>query len=327
VALGGLALVDLASPAVDLGIEGVGNWLGNLFALPSFGVPVETCTASGCHVGFGITQAWSIGVELGFYLALPWMARAAHRLATRGGRPAGPGGLLTAIAAVWLAGQGFRLFVVLAEPSWQRESLAWLPMFLDFFALGMALAVLSARFGAPGPPRVEALARHPWACWLAVVVVIGIMTRFPPPAEPFGLSSGEYLVRQFVYGIASVLWLWPAIFGDQQRTRLRRALAWRPLVYLGSISLSFYLWHVAFVAVAKSWTVPDYDARLALEANPPPGNPLAGVATFTGNALVVTLITWGLSFVVAAVLYRVVERPLLELKSRPLRPGRTPGPT
>jgi peptidoglycan/LPS O-acetylase OafA/YrhL len=51
------------------------------------------------------------------------------------------------------------------------------------------------------------------------------------------------------------------------------------------------------------------------------------VATFTGNALVVTLITWGLSFVVAAVLYRVVERPLLELKSRPLRPGRTPGPT
>jgi peptidoglycan/LPS O-acetylase OafA/YrhL len=160
-----------------------------------------------------------------------------------------------------------------------------------------------------------------------VVVVIGIMTRFPPPAEPFGLSSGEYLVRQFVYGIASVLWLWPAIFGDQQRTRLRRALAWRPLVYLGSISLSFYLWHVAFVAVAKSWTVPDYDARLALEANPPPGNPLAGVATFTGNALVVTLITWGLSFVVAAVLYRVVERPLLELKSRPLRPGRTPGPT
>lgn len=319
-ALAGLAVLSALTPVYDLGIRGVFNWVGNILTLPSFGVPVEVCTSNGCHVGYGITQAWSIGVEVGFYLALPLLAALADRFATRGGRVASASGLLATIAVLWLLGQAFRVFVVVDQPSWQRESLMWLPMFLDFFAVGMALAVLSARFGADGPPgAIRVLARHPWLCWSAVAVVIGIMTQFPPPAEPFGLSREEYLIRQFTYGVASALWLWPAIFGDQSAGLLRRFLAWRPLAYLGTISLSFYLWHVAFVTIAKWMTVPDFATRVEIEANATPDNELAGVATFVGNAAVVTVVTWGLSFVVAAVLFRFVERPLLERKHRPPR--------
>jgi peptidoglycan/LPS O-acetylase OafA/YrhL len=153
------------------------------------------------------------------------------------------------------------------------------------------------------------------------------MTRLDPPAEPFGLNGSEYLPRQLVYGVASAVWLLPAMFGDQGQGRLRRVLASRPLVYLGAISLSFYLWHLALIAVAKAWTVEDYAARLALERNPPAGNALAGVATFTGSFPLVAAIAWALSVVVASVAFRVVELPFLRRKDLGTGPSRAQRPT
>lgn len=330
VALAGLAALSAATPAFDLGIDGIGAWIGNLFVLPAFGVPVPTCTGDTCHVGYGITQAWSIGVEVTFYLALPLYATAAARLAgwrpgatpgvegTTAGRAAGVRGLLLGAGALWLTGTAFRVYVVTAEPSWARQSLLWLPMFLDLFAIGMALAVLSARHGQAGPAGpLRWLADRPGLCWFGAALVLAAMTRLSPPSEPFGLNGSEYLPRQLAYGIGSALWLLPALFGDQSRGRIRAMLASRPLVYLGTISLSFYLWHLALIAVAKSWTVPGYDELVAIAADPPPGNPLAAVATFTGSFPTVALIAWVLSLAVASLLYRAVELPSLQRKSPP----------
>jgi peptidoglycan/LPS O-acetylase OafA/YrhL len=70
---------------------------------------------------------------------------------------------------------------------------------------------------------------------------------------------------------------------------------------------------------AKAWTVPDYEQLQALAANPPPDNPLAGLATFTGNFFVVAALAWIVSFLVASLLFRVVELPFLRLKDEPLR--------
>ena len=317
-ALAGLAVLAALTPAFDLGIDGVGAWIGNLLALPAFGVPVETCSGDSCHVGYGITQAWSIGVEITFYLLLPLYAAGIARLA--GWRPGGaatrPGVLVAGTAALWATGTAFRVLVVVIEPSWARQSLLWLPMFLDLFAIGMALSLLSARYGADGPPGLVArLAAHPAACWVAAAAVLGIMTRFSPPDEPFGLNGAEYLPRQLLYGLASALWLLPAMFGDQTRGRLRAVLASRPLVYLGAISLSFYLWHLALIAVAKSWTVPGYDELVAIAADPPPGNALAGVATFTGSFPLVAAIAWVLAVAVASAAFRLVELPFLRRKA------------
>ena len=326
-ALLGLGLVATRTPAVDLGIQGVAGWIGNLLALPAFGVPVETCTGDTCHVGYGITQAWSIGVELTFYLLLPLYAAGIARLAQRAAEAGRDRGrvLLGGAAALWATGTGFRVLVVTVEPSWSRQSLLWLPMFLDLFAIGMGLSVLSARHGLAGPPAIARLAAHPAACWTAAAVGLAVMTRFQPPAEPFGLNGSEYVPRQLAYGAISALWLLPSMFGDQARGRLRRTLATRPLVWLGGISLSFYLWHLAIISLAKSWTIPDYDARVAIAADPPPDNPLAGVATFVGVLWKVALIAWVVSVVVAGLAHRGVELPFLRRKAAPAHP-RADGP-
>lgn len=313
-----LALAGLGV-LVGLKIASAAGWIGNALLLPAFGVPVEVCDGGRCRVAYGITQAWSIGVEATYYLLLPLFALVILRWARRRTTPdARADAVLLSCGALYLAGTGFRAAVVLAAPSWATQSLLWLPMFLDLFAIGMAMATLSVR-----PPGSSALRRaaerlgdHPALCWAGAFALFLVMTRFNPPAEPFGLNGSEYLPRQFVYGVASALWLAPAMFGDQRRGRLRAVLSSRPLVFLGAVSLSFYLWHLVIIEQVKARTVPDWEARVAMAANPPPGNELAGLATFAGNLWVVAGLAWLASLIVASVLHYAVERPIAAWQAR-----------
>ena len=109
------------------------------------------------------------------------------------------------------------------------------------------------------------------------------------------------LVRQFTYGIVALLWLIPGFFAGPSEGRLRAALRSRPLAALGTVSLSFYLWHIAFIDQAKSWTIPGYEQ-------------LEGLATFQGSLLRVVAIAFVCTAATAALLYRFVELPFLRLK-------------
>lgn len=309
------------------------GWISNAFFLQAVGVPAQVCDDRGqCHVAYGITQAWSLGVEATFYLLLPLYASLMARLGRGRSVAARMGVQLGGLALLYAAGTAFRAYVVLAEPSWAEQSLLWLPMFLDLFAVGMAMAVVTAGLSAGRvlPRAGRWLADHPLTCWAIAGAIFLAVTRMPYPAQPFGLrdTSGysDYLPRQFAYGLASVIWLWPAIFGDQSQGVLRRILSSRPLVYLGAISLSFYLWHLVIIEKVKEWTTPGYDLILERARNPRPGNTLDAVGTFTGSYLKVAAISWVLSFLVATVLFRLIELPFLRLKDQPLanifrRPG------
>lgn len=169
--------------------------------------------------------------------------------------------LLGGAAAWYLLGQGFRAYVGFAEPSWGSQSLLWLPMYADLFAIGMAMAVLSAAdsSGRPLPRLVATLSRHPAACWLVVLGLFVAISQVHPPEAPFMINGPEYVLRQFTYGVTAFFWLIPGMFGDFSQGRLRAVLRSRPFVYLGMVSFSFYLWHLAFVEQAKIWTVPDYE--------------------------------------------------------------------
>jgi peptidoglycan/LPS O-acetylase OafA/YrhL len=302
------------------------GWIGNALVLPAFGVPVQVCNDAGvCHVAYGITQAWSIGVEITFYLLLPLYAMLITRLA-RGREGKGQLAVLFGgLAVLYLASTAFRAYVVVASPSWAEQSLLWLPMFLDLFAIGMALAVLSAALakGRAIPRALSWFGDHPNVCWIIAGVIFFGVTRMRYPDRPFGLhdSSGysDYLPRQFLYGLASAIWLFPAMFGDQTKGVLRRILSSRPLVYLGAVSLSFYLWHLNIIDQVKAWTIPDYGELVERAAHPRPGNALDGVATFTGNYWLVVGLSFVLSLAVASVLFYVVELPFLKLKDQPLR--------
>jgi peptidoglycan/LPS O-acetylase OafA/YrhL len=294
-------------------LDSVWDWVCNLLLLQQFGV----------NEPYRITQAWSIGVELSFYLLLPLYAAGIARWAgTR------PGRLVAGCAGLFAIGWAFRIGVVATAPlptdpdfatAWQPRSLEWLPMYLDFFAIGMGLSVISAtaQLGNPLPRLARALGDHAAACWLFALGVFVLVAQMDPPPTPFGLNGNEYLPRQLAYCFGSTVWLAPAIFGNQQQGRLRSFLSSRPLTWLGAISLSFYLWHLDLIHQAQAWTVPHWDAREALAANP--SNALEALATFAGNFWEVAAIAIVTTLIVAAIMHRFVELPFLLLKDRPLR--------
>ena len=294
-----LVLIPLAAvvglvPALH--VANPADWFVNAFLLQ----------AVGADAPYAITQAWSIGVEATFYLVLPvYGIVCARRL---GGRPfeVKVRWLLGGAAVWYLVGQGFRAYVGFAEPSWGSQSLLWLPMYADLFAIGMAMAVLSAAHsaGRPLPRLVATLSRHPAACWLIALGLFVAISQVHPPEAPFMINGPEYVLRQFTYGVTAFFWLIPGMFGDFSQGRLRAVLRSRPFVYLGMVSFSFYLWHLAFVEQAKIWTVPDYEQ-------------LEGLATFQGNVAVVAAVAFVCSLAVASVLYRLVELPFLRLKDEP----------
>jgi peptidoglycan/LPS O-acetylase OafA/YrhL len=299
-ALAGLAVFSVLSSTFDLGLHTVGDWISNILVLPAFGLPGN----------YGITQAWSIGVEVAFYLGLPLWVGLLHRMVTavsrRVAEPSPVVSLLVGCAVLYGTGQLFRAVAVLADPGWVGRTLLWLPMYLDLFAVGMALAVVSVAggTGATLPAAARWCGRHPVWCWVMASAGLVLVAQMEPPSVPFGLNGTEYLPRQLAYGFISALWLAPSMFGPQHAGRLRRFLASPPLVWLGGISLSFYLWHLAFVEQAKAWTVAGYDD-------------LSGLAVFTGSFPVIFVVAGICTVVVAAAVHRFVEMPFLRRKGQP----------
>jgi peptidoglycan/LPS O-acetylase OafA/YrhL len=133
------------------------------------------------------------------------------------------------------------------------------------------------------------------------------------------LNGVEYLPRQLAYSVISALWLAPAIFGDQSAGRLRAVLAAKPLAYLGSISLSFDLWHLSFVEQAKEWTIRGYDELVERAARAAVTDPTSfdTLLTFTGSWPKVSAVAFAATLAVAAAANRFVEQPFLRLKAKP----------
>ncbi len=59
-----------------------------------------------------------------------------------------------------------------------------------------------------------------------------------------------------MFGVFALFFLAPTMFGDQRQGRVRRFLASRPLVMLGTVSLGFYLFHLAIMSNVQEWLAP-----------------------------------------------------------------------
>jgi peptidoglycan/LPS O-acetylase OafA/YrhL len=236
-------------------------------------------------------QAWTLCVEVSFYVFLPLYAALLRRIA---------GGLRTELigaAVLFCLGLAYKLWVFTMGPvtdvSLLRFHLA-LPEYIDYFAIGMALTAISV--AGAGGRVLDFVARRPWVAWLAALFAFLLVSK------GIGLTGGihddvteaRYLARHYLYALIALALLIPAVFGNPEEGLIRRVLAWRPLLWVGLVSYGAYLYH--FVVIEQ---LADGGFRpIAADTTPYLWFPVALAG----------------SLAIAAVSWYCFERPILSLK-------------
>ena len=255
----------------------------------------------------GITPAWTLCIEITFYLLLPVYAAAMAGLVGRPPRQRQVRVELLVLAGIAVASLAYRYVLR------THGSLSWvlnaLPTHLDWFAPGMALAVLSAAWqDRPLPSGAALVARRPA---VAVAVAVGAyalvsLTEHGPQLlhagpNPVLLYTGpQDVARHVLYAVTGIALLVPAVLGSGGR--VRGVLSWRVLAWLGLISYGIYLWHQPLLV----WIC---------QPGPELGCSFHGLPG-AHRAPLVALVALGLTLAVvcAALSYYLVERPILRFK-------------
>ncbi|MDQ1466243.1 MAG: hypothetical protein QOH10_658 [Actinomycetota bacterium] len=260
----------------------------------------------------GLAQAWTLSIELSFYAFLPLYAWVMRRLSADRGLDARMRVELAGLTVLYTVSIAFRgLVFALHSGAVHAVGIYWLPANLDYFALGMGLAVANAwlarRETTPG--LLKAAGRAPIVWWLiSLACFVTVSKALRLPVGLVRVDGAKAYARQFLYGATAFFLLLPAVFGPQDRGLVRRFLRWEPIVYLGLVSYGIYLWHQAWVGKAVSWQ----------------GRPLFQ-ASFP--AVLTTALAWTL--VTASVSWFLLERPLLRVRdrARPVAPPNAATPT
>ena len=185
----------------------------------------------------GLSQMWSLAVEVSFYAVLPGLAyvllRVRRRAAWRPVRTLTGLAALGAITPAWLV-------VAHTTDALPNAAGMWLPAHLACFAAGMALAVL----GVVG------------ARWRACVTLPSAVVLYLIVSTPIGGSSSELIPpgrrsrNHVLYAAIAMLVVGPLALGSSDR--YARMLSSRPMVWLGEISYEIFLLHVVVMAVTMN---------------------------------------------------------------------------
>jgi peptidoglycan/LPS O-acetylase OafA/YrhL len=178
----------------------------------------------------GLTQMWSLAVEVAFYIVLPLLAFLLLVVLCR--RRWRPGLLLAGLGGLALLSPAWLILVHTTDflPDAAR---LWLPTYLVWFIGGMVLAALK-------PLGVRAYA---FAC-IPLAVVCYFIVSTPIAGEPTTSPAElrEALVKTGFYAVIATLMVAPLALGD--RGLYARFLASKPMVFLGEISYEIFLIHL-----------------------------------------------------------------------------------
>lgn len=258
----------------------------------------------------GLTHMWSLAVEVHFYLVLPLLM-----LLATGRRP----GLdvrrvctllaaMTATSVWWHLDGAARI-----GRGHDMDTAQWLPAYLDWFAIGVGLALAQVLLARGRDGRVVGLlvrlAGQPGVCWSVAGGLLLVAST--PVAGPVLLAAptpGQSLTKNLLYAVVGALVVLPAVLRvrhPQTITTFDRLLTNHAARHLGLVSYGIFCLHLPLLHLVM-WAT--------------------GWELFAGRGLQIWVLTLMVSLVAAEVVYQVVERPALRLKTvRPLRRrGRAP---
>lgn len=285
------------------GLAGVfsSNWWVYYGLLQNYPIYTEGADCVANRLVCGIAPAWTLALEVAFYVLLPFFALAMRWLSTRLPRVnwfALELAALGIVSAISAAIQGFGSFSALHL--WLFFSplgRAW------WFCLGMGLAAVSVwlqqRRSLAG--AVRWVTDYSGVFWGSAILLYVLAASFafeeaPLLAFPFGVGRVQYLAAYLLAGVIAALFLLPAVFWDGRGGLPGRLLANPVLGWLGRISYGIFLWHYPILhglmeSGARAW--------------------------WPGMAFPVLLIaTLAITLVCATLSYYLLERPLMRLKSR-----------
>ena len=294
--------------AIYPGITGVftGDWWRYYLYLQVYSRHTQT---------LGIPVAWTLCVEVSFYVALPLWAAAVGRWSRLADAPRWE---LPALIAVALGGVVVQCLAAAHRVAYPLS--VSLPGQCTWLAIGMVLAVISVGF-TPARRRIP-LPELSWA--IAVGCLVALMA-LVPRGGVFGLiaetqrpqSVGSTVVKVALEAVLTAALLAPAALPPSRRSVPAAVLGWRPLALLGVISYSLYLWHFTIVellargADAAGFSAPGWNVLAHLHHARTPA--LAAIALALG-------------VLIATLSYRAIELPFLRRKERPAGEKSAPAP-
>ncbi len=249
-------------------------------------------TATPGHLVAGLTQTWSLGPEVAFYLLLPVWALLLRRLLPADGtlrREVVPLAVIAFCGPLWL--------LLVDGLGWMHGTgaLLWAPSFAAWFAAGMLLSVLRVdREVGPDPSQARSwlvLAAAPGACWVTAAALLVVAaspvggTLFPGPA-PDGIAA--VLTKNLLYTAVAFLALLPLVLAPAAPGRLVGALGSATARAVGRWSYSVFLLHLLVIEAVLRIT---------------------GTVAFTGRFWPVLGLTFVLTLMLAAISWRLVEAP------------------
>ncbi|MEU2033437.1 acyltransferase family protein [Nocardia amamiensis] len=263
-----VVLVLLPSAA---GTAGLRVWVSNLALLQVF-VPLTLTD--------GLTQMWSLSVEVAFYLVLPLLAFALVRL-----RGAAARWRIPVLLAAALISLGWNFIPVPTPDAIHADN--WLPGYLPWFAAGMLLAELadhSVRLS-----RWWKVAGSQPLMW--TVATVAFLLAATDLAGPAGLTRAEpwqYVVKMGLGAIIGFTLLAPLVLRDPA-ARPHRWLESPVAATLGRWSYGIFIWHLAVLTIVF---------------------PVFGILPFSGDFIYVLVLTIAITLPVAAASYALVEEPV-----------------
>jgi peptidoglycan/LPS O-acetylase OafA/YrhL len=229
-----LAVVTLLGPAHLLGVTGV----------------LKHASLSYLYFenrgGEGLAVAWTLVVEISFYVFVPI---AAVVIALLPGRHRTIWASLACIAfGAW----------ALHYVAYDFDTSRWIRILPPgLFTLGAGMLLTSVARDPEPRARVASvlgrMARHPGALLATAGLAFVALVVLVPAGTDIGRRSGDRFAQAIVQGLIAFLLCLPVLLPSATDHWWRRFLGLRPIAYVGVISYGLYLWHIPVLRFFRPW--------------------------------------------------------------------------